>query len=180
MIYEDKNSNKYYILSFIQNNYRTIEIKEYNSDKTIDIKDMNTKYIVNSEKDIIKIKEFYNNECYISNVKIFYGYQNTYLYMNKSRNISEIIVIDLFKRTIIKEFKLKLEIEYFENWGSKYMIILSNNLIYIVNINTFQIITKYSNLLKNSIATFTTHFSKKNNFYGLLISSGFQFKLIYK
>ena len=69
-----------------------IEIKEYNSDKIIDIKDMNTKYIVNSKKDIIKIKEFYNNECYVSNAKIFYGYQDTYLYMCKSRNMSEIIV----------------------------------------------------------------------------------------
>jgi hypothetical protein len=37
LIYEDKNSNKYYILSFIQNNYRIIEIKEYSNDKEIDI-----------------------------------------------------------------------------------------------------------------------------------------------
>ena len=183
LIYEDKNSNKYYILSFIRNNYRMIEIKEYISDKEIDITyHLGNKYIVNSEKDIKALKEFFGKECYNCYAEIYYGNNNTSLYISKSEDkTSEIIVIDLFKRAIIKQFKLKIEIQTFEYWGLKYLIILSNNSIYIFDLYTNQIITKYSNLLgKDCIYRITTYFSKKNNFYGLLLSSEFKFTLMYK
>ena len=183
LIYEDKNSNKYYILSFIKKKYRMIEIKEYTSNETIDIYIISDiKYIVNSEKDIKTIEDFFDKDFFYFHAKIFYQHNATYLYISRGKeDISEIIVIDLFKRTIIKQFKLNIEIQTFEYWGLKYLIILSNNSIYIFDLYTNQIITKYSNLLgKDCIYRITTYFSKKNNFYGLLLSSEFKFTLMYK
>ena len=179
LIYEDKISNKYYILYFIDNNYRMIEIKEYISDKEIDIKyHLDNKYIVNSEKDIKALKEFFGKECYNCYAEIFYGNNNTSLYISKSEDKkSEIIVIDLFKRTIIKQFILNIEnFDFFENWGLKYMIIVSYDSIYIFDKCTNQIITKYSNIMEGGINEIQTHFSKKNNFYGLFINSDIEFK----
>ena len=183
LIYEDKNSNKYYILSFIEKNYRMIEIKEYNSNETIDIELISDiKCIVNSEKDIKTIEDFFDQNFFYFNAKIFYQNNATYLYISRAKeDISEIIVIDLFKRTIIKQFKLNIEIQTFEYWGLKYLIILSNNSIYIFDLYTCQIITKYSNIIiEDYIYRIKTYFSKKNNFYGLLISSVFKFTLMYK
>jgi hypothetical protein len=183
LIYEDKNSNKYYILSFIRNNYRMIEIKEYINNGTIDFDIISdSKYIVNSGKDIKTIEEFCNKDILIFCAKIFYQHNDTYLYISRAKeDLSEIIVIDLFKRTIIKQFKLKIEIQTFEYWGLKYLIILSNNSIYIFDLYTCQIITKYSNILiEDCITRIMTYFSKKNNFYGLLLSSEFKFTLMYK
>ena len=183
LIYEDKNSNKYYILSFIKNNYRMIEIKEYISNETIDIDIISDiQFIVNSEKDIKTIEDFFDKDFFNFYAKIFYQHNVTYLYISRAKeDISEIIVIDLFKRTIFKQFKLNIEINSFQNWGLEYLIILSNNSIYIFDLYTNQIITKYSNLLFEEYTTrITTYFSKKNNFYGLFISSEYNFKLIYK
>ncbi len=179
LIYKDNNSNKYFILYFIENNYRMIEIKEYNSDQTIDIEcHLDIKYIVNSEKDIKSLKEFFDKKCYDFYAKIFYGYNDTSLYISSSyNNTSEIIIIDLIKRTIVKQFIINIEtINYFENWGLKYMIILCYDSIYIFDKYTNQIITKYSNIFGGSINEVLTHFSKKNNFYGLFINSDIEFK----
>ena len=183
LIYKDKNSNKYYILSFIRNNFRMIEIKEYISNKTIDIDIISGfKYIVNSEKEIKTIEDFFDKDFFYFNAKIFYQHNDTYLYISRAKeDISEIIVINLFKRAIYKQFKLKIVIQSFEFWGLKYLIILSNNSIYIFDLYTCQIITKYSNILiEDYITRIKTYFSKKNNFYGLFISSQYNFKLMYK
>ena len=179
LIYKDNNSNKYFILYFIENNYRMIEIKEYNSDQTIDIEcHLDIKYIVNSEKDIKSLKEFFDKKCYTFYAKIFYGYNDTSLYISRSySNTSEIIIIDIIKRTIVKQFILNIEkIDYFEYWGLKYMIIISSDSIYIFDKYTNQIITKYSNIFEGSIKEILTHISKKNNFYGLFINSNIEFK----
>ena len=182
LIYEDKNSNKYYILTFIEKIYRMIEIKKYNSDisttkmsqkdEAIDINsNSDIKYIVYSDKDKETIKNFSFDGFIYS--KIFYGYNGTFLYISKSntKKISEIIVIDLFKKKIIKQFKIDIYINSFEYWGLKNILIVSDNSIYIFDKYTCQIIAKYSNICKGSINKIQAYISKENNFYGLIISS---------
>ena len=56
------------------------------------------------------------------------------------------------------------------------MIIASYDSIYIFDKCTNQIITKYSNIMEGGINEIQTHFSKKNNFYGLFINSDIEFK----
>ena len=159
-----------------------IEIKIYNSDtsttkmsqidEAIDIEsNSDIKYLVYSEKDKKAIKNFLFKGFFYS--KIFYGYNRTFLYISKlkTEKISQIIVIDLFKRKIIKQFKIDININSFEYWGLKNILISSGNSIYIFDIYTCQIIPKYSNICNEDINKIQTYFSKENNFYGLIISS---------
>ena len=190
LIYEDNHSKKYYILSLLGKKFIMIQIKEYHSDyQTIDIEKIkDIENIVCSEKDIKTLNEFYDKGIYNYSIiydkyckKIFYGYNGNFLYLsnNFEETSSEIIVIDLFKRKIIKQFILNIDIYSFENWGSQNIIILSNNSIYIFDPYTFQITTKYSSIWeKDYPAKIETYFSKENNFYGLFINSS-EFKLMY-
>ena len=188
LIYEDNHSKKYYILSLIEKKYIMIQIKEYIPDKTIDIETIkDVENIVYSEKDIKTLDDFFHNVkdlgVFIDKIgkKIFYGYNGNFLYLSKNneRTSSEVIVIDLFKRKIIKHFILDIYICSFENWGLQNIIILSTNSIYIFDPYTFQIIAKYSYINNNYYRTrIMTYFSKENNFYGLFINSS-EFQLMY-
>ena len=183
LIYEDNHSKKIYILSLIEKKYIMIEIKEYISEQEIDIENFkDIENIVYSEKDIKTLNDFIDKSIESDTIcdnnrfckHIFYGYNGNFLYLsnNFEGTLSEVIVIDLFKRKIIKQFILNIEISSFENWGLQNIIISSKNSIYIFDPYTFQIITKYSNIWENGYSIIIqTFFLKENNFYGLFINS---------
>jgi len=190
LIYEDNHSKKIYILSLIEKKYIMIEIKEYISEQNIDIENYkDIENIVYSEKDIKILNDFidksdigilYNDNLFCKH--IFYGYNENFLYLSNNlegTSSSEVIVIDLFKRKIIKQFILNIDIYSFENWGLQNIIISSKNSIYIFDPYTFQIITKYSNIWEKGYSIrIQTFFSKENNFYGLFINSS-EIKMMY-
>ena len=164
LIYKDVYNNKYYLIT--KKNYlpQMIEIKDkydyYNEDK-------NFENIYTSRDQLKKLNIFYNNSTN-KYIDIIYGNDSDYLYI--SNREGNIIIIDLIKKEINKEFKINYGILSFLYFNIKYILFVTENSILIYDICLNKIITKYSNIFENEkINYIKTHSNNENNFHCLFI-----------
>ena len=112
------------------------------------------------------------------------GNNNDYLYISVGEKIGEkyneskiknIIIIDLSQRKIIKNIHINIKVCSILNWNNKYLILATEQSLYIFDTRINKIISKYSNLSgeKTDIKTLKALFSLKNNFYSLFIQKGY-------
>ena len=172
LIYEDKYSKKYYILIIKDNIIKLIEIKQNdNSYQFINL--------IESENDLIELKKIfkkeYNYNACIINKDIKHLYINCKKIekdeIEEDRNKIEdiLIIVDLFKKKILKQIELPISANSIINWNDKKLIFISNKSFYIFDTNINKIISKYNIGEKNNICSIKTFFSEKNKFYSLFI-----------
>ena len=172
IIYDDKYSKKYYIINITNEKIQLIEIKQNYEFCQIE-------NLFNSEIDLLKLKEFYENK---NNFKacVIYDTNKDYLFITDKKKIfkneiwtnsleGNLIKIDLLERKIIKNIELNVEVNSIINWNNKALIIESYKLFYVFDIRINKIISKYSNLTKDEeiLDLFKPFINVNQNFYGL-------------
>ena len=182
LIYEDKHLKKYYIIEVENTNIEIIEIKEkYEGDKYIN-KFINSSYLINSEKDRKQLDYFFKNIIEINNKSNNdYNYiscfmcivnssdNNDYLYIINQEEKNNLIIIDLYKRNIVKNIYLNINKSIYgiKNWNNENIILIFDKQFCIYNINTFQIITKY---FYGYLLSIKKRNSKDNSLYGIYVN----------
>ena len=172
LIYEDKYSKKYYILIIKDNIIKLIEIKQNdNSYQFINL--------IESENDLIELKKIFKKEYNYNACIINNDIKHLYINCKKiekdeieedSNKIEDIlIIVDLFKKKILKQIELPISANSIINWNDKKLIFISNKSFYIFDTNINKIISKYNIGEKNNICSIKTFFSEKNKFYSLFI-----------
>ena len=172
LIYKDENNQKYYIIIILNNNIQIMEIK--NNFKTENLFEINNKLYDFLKLIKIDYRFNYDFEVQISCHPCFInkGINSDYLYIanNKHNKESDLVIIDLLKRKILKFINLSFLVRSLVNWNNSNIILISLDSFYILDINTYQIIAKYINIdIGRNILYAKPFFSKEHKFYCLFL-----------
>lgn len=158
---EDKNLGKFNLFYINKDGIKYFEIKEkYESFKTVNL--------VLNNSDLKILKDLFNVIQHVF-PNIFQGEKNIkYLYLIGA---SDLTIIDLCDKKIIKNIKLNIIIREVFIWNNKYLLFIQDQAIIIYDKRTNEVISKYKinieegyNIDKKQVKKW---FSKENNFYGL-------------
>ena len=188
IIYEDKLSQKYYIIIYDDSIIEFIEInKNLIQDKIQISKIINIQDEIGLENYFfLDINKNYKNSCIINNDNRDYLYisyeetveinidENEVKDEEKYKHTSHLMIIDLLTREFVKKLDLYIRVNFMLNWNNKYLILISENSFYIFDININKIISKYlDKYLKidktKKISSIKTLLSIEDSFYALFI-----------